>query len=184
MRIISGRLKGRPLSAPKGRSLRPTADQVKETLFNMIGSHVQQATVLDLFAGTGNVGIEALSRGAALAVFVEKNSRHAQILSRNIAACDIEAESTVYRGDANKILTTLHKKQMRFDLVFLDPPYDRNLVKPALDHLHMTNAVQSGAHIVVEHSLDEPLPDDLDCFRMEDQRKYGKSLVSFFEYVV
>jgi 16S rRNA (guanine966-N2)-methyltransferase len=93
-------------------------------------------------------------------------------------------EARVVKWDINRDLNCLKGIQPGFNLVFLDPPYDRNLVKPALFHLHESNAVQSGAHIVMEHSLDEPLPHDLDCFRMEDQRKYGKSLVSFFEYVV
>jgi 16S rRNA (guanine966-N2)-methyltransferase len=182
MRIISGRLKGRPLSAPKGRSLRPTADQVKETLFNIIGSHVQQATLLDLFAGTGNVGIEALSRGATHAVFVEKNSRHAQILSRNIAACHIEAESTVYRGDANKILTTLHKKQMRFDLVFLDPPYRQtNLLLDILRKILALSLIAESGLLIVEHASSFIPPTETDSgFSLTKQRRIGDTTLSFY----
>ena len=123
MRVISGRLKGRPLLAPKGHSIRPTSDQAKETLFNMLGPDVHQATMLDLFAGTGNVGIEALSRGAERVVFVEKAPKHIHTLKRNLSVCDLQSESIIYHGDANKIVTRLHKDHWCFDLAFLDPPY-------------------------------------------------------------
>lgn len=183
MRVISGRLKGRPLAAPSGHTLRPTSDRVKETLFNMVGpQHVQQATVLDLFAGTGNVGIEALSRGAACAIFVEKNNRHAQILSRNLAACQLETQSTVYRGDANNILTTFHKKQMQFDLAFLDPPYKQtNLLLDILRKMLKLSLITESGLLIVEHaSIFSPPTEPGHGFSLTKQRQIGDTTLSFY----
>ena len=157
---------------------------MREAIFNILSSLVIDAVVLDLFAGTGALGLEALSRGAKSALFIDNHPDAALLLKKNINACGMTRESRVVKWDIGRDLNCLNGTQPRFNLVFLDPPYDRNLVKPALDHLHKTNAVQSRAHIVIEHSLDELLPPDIDGFSMEDQRKYGKSLVSFFRYVV
>jgi 16S rRNA (guanine966-N2)-methyltransferase len=184
LRVISGKRRGKKLYAFDGRNIRPTGDRMREAIFNILSSLVIEAIVLDLFAGTGALGLEALSRGATSALFIDNHPDAIRLLDKNIHACGMTRESRVIKWNINRDLKCLKGNQAQFNLVFLDPPYDRNLVKPALDHLHMTNAVQSGAHIVIEHSLDEPLPLDMDCFRMEDQRKYGKSLVSFFKYVL
>jgi 16S rRNA (guanine(966)-N(2))-methyltransferase RsmD len=183
MRIISGRLKGRPLSAPRGHSLRPTSDQVKETLFNMLGAHVQQAMMLDLFAGTGNVGIEALSRGAEHAVFIEKNPRHFQILSRNIAECRVEADSTVYRGDANRLLLTLQKQQQQFDLAFVDPPYRHtNLLRDILRILIDLSLIAESGLLIVEHASAFTPPTELrNSFCLTKARRIGDTSLAFYQ---
>jgi 16S rRNA (guanine966-N2)-methyltransferase len=157
---------------------------MREAIFNILSSLVVEAVVLDLFAGTGALGLEALSRGAKSALFIDNHTDAVLLLKKNIHACGMTRESQVVKWNIGRDLNCLKGFQTGFNLVFLDPPYDRNLVKPALDHLHKTNAVQFGAHIVIEHSLDEPLPLDLDGFSIQDQRKYGKSLVSFFEYMI
>jgi len=157
---------------------------MREAIFNILSSLVIGTVVLDLFAGTGALGLEALSRGAKSALFIDNQPDAVLLLKKNIHTCDMTRESRVVKWNISRDLNCLEGIQTGFNLVFMDPPYDRNLVKPALVHLHKTNAVQSGAHIVIEHSLDEPLPLDLDGFSMQDQRKYGKSLVSFFEYMV
>jgi len=184
LRIISGKRRGKKLFAFDGRNIRPTGDRMREAIFNILSSLVIEAVVLDLFAGTGALGLEALSRGAESALFIDNHPDAVLLLKKNIHDCGMARESRVIKWDISQDLNCLKGIQTGFNLVFLDPPYDRSLVKPALEHLHKTNAVQSDAHIVAEHSLDELLPLDLDCFRMEDQRKYGKSLVSFFRYVV
>jgi len=184
LRIISGKRRGKKLYAFDGSNIRPTGDRMREAIFNILSSLVVEAFVLDLFAGTGALGLEALSRGAKSALFIDNHPDAVLLLKKNIHACGMDQESRVVKWNISRDLNCLIGTQPGFNLVFLDPPYDRNLVKPALDHLHKTHAVQSGAHIVIEHSLDELLPPDFDGFSMEDQRKYGKSLVSFFRYVV
>ncbi|MEN8244649.1 MAG: 16S rRNA (guanine(966)-N(2))-methyltransferase RsmD [Thermodesulfobacteriota bacterium] len=184
MRIISGNYRGKKLYAFDGRKIRPTADRLREAVFNILSSLVQDAVVLDLFAGTGAFGLEAVSRGARSAVFIDNHTDAIRLVKKNIHACGVAALTRVVKWDIARNLKCLKGIRPGFDLVFLDPPYDKNLIRPALLHLHASNAVQTAAHMVIEHSFDEPLPHDLDCFSMVDQRKYGKSLVSFFRYMV
>lgn len=184
MRIISGNRRGKKLYAFDGRKIRPTADRLREAIFNILASRVKDVTVLDLFAGTGAFGLEAVSRGARSAVFIDNHPDAIRLLEKNISACGMIEETRVVTWDIAHDLNCLKGTQSGFELVFLDPPYSRNLVCPTLLHLHESGAVQPGAHIVIEHSLDDPLPHDLDCFTRVDQRKYGKSLVSFFDYVI
>ena len=133
MRIISGRLKGRKLKSVRGARTRPTADRVRESLFNILGPEsVRDAVVLDLFAGTGALGIEALSRGAARAVFVEKAQPAVTVLKSNLAACELTQTARVIQWDILKNLNCLKHCEKPFTLVFLDPPYDRGMVKTTL----------------------------------------------------
>jgi 16S rRNA (guanine(966)-N(2))-methyltransferase RsmD len=183
MRVISGRLRGRTLTAPKGPGLRPTSDQVKETLFNMLGRQVVQAAVLDLFAGTGSLGIEALSRQAEQVVFVEKHPRHIRVLQRNLAACGVESASRVYRGDANKILRVLQKEGWQFDLIFLDPPYRQtSLLEAVLRQLAERALVARTGIVVAEHSRAfSPLLPPGPGLTRTAQRRVGDTTLSFYE---
>jgi len=140
--------------------------------------------VLDLFAGTGAFGLEAISRGARSAIFIDSHPDAIRLLKKNINACGMIEETRVVKWDIAQDLNCLKGIQSGFELVFLDPPYHKNLVHPTLLHLHESEALQAAAHIVIEHGLDDPLPHELDCFAKVDQRKYGKSLVSFFDYVL
>ena len=138
MRIIAGTLKGRRLAAPTWEGLRPTSDKLRETLFNILGARIHDAHVLDLFAGTGAVGLEALSRGAALVVGVESDRRAVQLASRNAAACGAAADYTIHSGDVLAVLAQLRPARA-FDIVFLDPPYaftrTREVLAAAATHL-------------------------------------------------
>lgn len=183
MRVISGRLKGHALFAPRGRGVRPTSDQVKETLFNMIGSRIEQATFLDLFAGTGNVGIEALSRGAERVVFVEKHPAHVRMLKRNLTACAIESASVVYCGDANKILRVLNKEHWQFQVVFLDPPYRQTrMLGDLLSRLAETAYIAETGLIVTEHiHTFTPPSHPGGSFSLTKRRRIGNTILSFYE---
>lgn len=182
MRVISGSLKGHTLFAPKGRRLRPTSDQLKETLFNMIGAHVVQATFLDVFAGTGSIGIEALSRDAKWGVFIEKESACIRILKRNLAACALESRSRVYCGDANKILNILQKENWCFTLVFLDPPYRQtNMLTDILQRLVSMTLVAETSLIVAEHAHTfAPPPALAKGFFLTKHRQIGNTTLSFY----
>lgn len=184
MRVIGGDLRGRRLAPIKGVGIRPTADRLRESIFNIIAGWVPDAVVLDLFAGTGAYGIEALSRAARSAVFID-NSRFAiSIILRNLTLCGLENRSRVIRKDIADGLDGLFAPDSPFDLVFMDPPYNRNLVAACLKQLQNLTILARGTHLIVEHSPREPISGDWNPFLLCDQRRYGKSLVSILKYVL
>ena len=179
MRIIGGKLRGKTLVSPRDRSVRPTADRIREALFSIIAAEVPQSVVLDLFAGTGALGIEALSRGAASAWFVDRSRVALSVLEKNLSACRLAENSRRICWDIARNLTFLKNAATPFTLVFMDPPYACGLVLPTLERLHLSRTLAPGALVVVEHSRTEPLDAPGDGYRLEDQRRYGKTLVSF-----
>ena len=179
MRVIGGELRGKKLLSPRDRSVRPTADRLRETVFNIIAAEVAQAIVLDLFAGTGALGIEALSRGADSAWFVDRSRTALTLLEKNLSACRLEGKSRRICWDIARDLTCLKNAPAPFTLVFMDPPYDRGLVRPTLERLCRSRALASEALVVIEHSATEPLDDPGKGYLLQDQRRYGKTLVSF-----
>src|ERR1041384_4978908 len=130
MRVIGGRYKGRRLKSPDWPGLRPTSDKLRETLFNILAPHIDGARVVDGYAGTGAIGIEALSRGAAHVTFIEKNRRAAALIEENLKACGVEAGYTIRCAD---VVAALDAPASAFDLILLDPPYDTENVSAALD---------------------------------------------------
>jgi len=184
LRIIGGKFKGRKLRSVRGPRTRPTSGRTREAIFNIIALQVQGARVLDLFAGTGAFGVEALSRGAQSAVFIDISSHSLSVLRENLAAIPLENPTRAIRWDLTRDLNCLNSMPLAFDLVFMDPPYNKNMIAPALGHLRNSQSLESGARIIVEHSLLEPVEPGLLPFEMVDRRKYGKTLVSFLNYVV
>jgi 16S rRNA (guanine966-N2)-methyltransferase len=184
LRIISGRFKGKKLHSVPGLTIRPTADRLRESIFNILSHEVLNAVVLDLFAGTGALGMEALSRGAESAVFVDNNPGTLSVIQRNIISCSFDKQAHIIKWDIRKNLNCLKSAGPAFDLVFMDPPYNLGMIKPALFNLDQTGSLKKGARIVVEHSPPEPIPDRIFRFEIADQRKYGKTLVSFLTYVI
>jgi 16S rRNA (guanine966-N2)-methyltransferase len=163
---------------------RPTADRVRESIFNIISSRVPEAVVLDLFAGTGILGIEALSRGARFALFIDNCRAPVETIRKNLIACRFKARAKVIQQDINQGLRWLKSECPPFNLAFLDPPYQKALIGRTLVHLHDSGALAPNALIVVEHSVAEPLPELLPEFERIDQRNYGKTLVSFIHYII
>ena len=182
MRIIGGQFKGKKLYTFQGKDIRPTSDRLRESVFNILRKRVRNAIVLDLFAGTGALGIEALSRGAQSAVFIDNYKQAVLLIKRNIMACGLDHTSIIRYWNIKKNLNCIRSSELHFDLVFMDPPYTKYLVKPALYHLQHTGALAQNACIVVEHSLEEDIPDVHLDFICTDQRKYGKTVVSFLRY--
>jgi 16S rRNA (guanine966-N2)-methyltransferase len=181
MRVIAGRFKRRLLKAPKGMDTRPTSDRLRESLFSILGwERIQGARVLDLFAGTGALGIEALSRGALYAVFIEKNSQTLKVLHENIQSLGLRQESRILRWDIQKDLRCL-KGEAPFDLIFMDPPYGRGLTPLALDHLKKTGLLHETSLMVCEHTEEDALPEPDTGFTLLDLRIYGKTRLAFFE---
>lgn len=182
MRIISGRLRGRRLVSPIGMNTRPTADRVREALFNILGPKVRDASVLDLFAGAGTLGLEALSRGAAFAVFADIDLIALAAIRENIQRCGLDKSARAIRCDAAASLDLLQGLGRSFDLIFMDPPYGRNLVRPALVKLYQSGLLAGNARVVVEHGAGDPVEDKTGVFVLTDARKYGKTRLSFLEW--
>jgi len=181
MRVISGTLKGRRLRAPAGMATRPTADRIKESVFNILGGSLLTRNVLDLFAGTGALGIEALSRGASSAVFVDQAKASLSAIRYNIRELGLEDRTRVIHWNILKNLNCLIPERDAFDLVFLDPPYETNAVAPTLTGLLSSGALASAARVVIEHSSREPIVHAMGKLVLMDQRRFGKTLVSFMD---
>jgi 16S rRNA (guanine966-N2)-methyltransferase len=184
LRIIGGEFKGRKLLSVRGAHTRPTADRTREAVFNILRSGVQGAIVLDLFAGTGALGLEALSRGAQSAFFIETNKNTRSILKRNIHACSVESQATVVQWNIVKNLNCIRSVDPAFNLVFMDPPYNKHLLEPTLSNLHDSCCLNANARGIIEHSPFEAVPAGLVPFELVDQRRYGKTLVSFLGYML
>jgi len=174
MRIIGGRFRRRQLASPRGRSTRPTSDRLRETLFNILGASVENARVLDAFAGTGAVGLEALSRGAARAVFVESDPRELAVVAENVRRCGAESDCALVQG---RFPAALHPAS-QFDLVFLDPPYDTS----SLDDLVAAAAgfVAPGGGVVLEHSRRREAPIEVRGLTRARLVSAGDSALSFY----
>lgn len=184
MRIISGRLRGRKLLPIRGDAIRPTSDRVREAIFNIIAREVAEARVLDLFAGTGAMGIEALSRGARSAVFIDSRKASLAVVRKNLDILGLTGQSRVILWNIEKNLNCIGAEAPDIQLVFMDPPYHRNLIGPPLEHLAVCRALAPGARIVLEHAASDRLPDHMPGYVLTDQRKYGKTFVSFLNYVM
>lgn len=180
MRIISGDLKGRKLLAVRGRATRPTSDRVREALFNILGPRPLGARVLDLFAGTGALGIEALSRGAGEAVFIDNSAQALTVLRKNIDQCNLAPDSSVIQWNIAKNLNCLSRFEHPFDLIFLDPPYHKQLVPITLTHLKTNHSISRETVVVSEHETSAAIDASTAGLILEDTRRYGQTSLSFF----
>ncbi len=180
MRIIGGAFKGKRLSAFKGQKIRPTSDRVKEALFNIIVSQIKEGIkVLDLYAGTGNIGIEALSQGASAALFVENDRKAIELLRKNLEHCGITDKAEIISRDVLRAIAEIEARDASFNIIFLDPPYGRGLPGMTMKLLG-DSSISTGALIIVEHSRREELEEKYGRFFKYDSRKYGDTSLSFF----
>lgn len=178
--MISGSARNRKLKVPGGLAVRPTSDRVKEALFNILREHVPGCHFLDLFAGSGSIGIEALSRGASMAVFVEANYRHAAIIRENLKACGLEPDARLVKAKAAEALYMLAQEGQAFDIVYLDPPYMKNLEAVTLADICRYGLLKPGGMVIVESSKRDCLPQSVDSLRLLRIEKYGDTLLSFY----
>ena len=175
MRVITGKARGVQLKTPEGLKTRPTADRVKEALFSIIQFDLPGANVLDLFGGTGQLGIEALSRGAASAVFVDEREDACRLIRENLKRTGFSAD--VIRSDYMAFLKNCRKK---FDIIFLDPPYAEVFLENSLKMITEIDILQSGGIIVAERPLEKELPWDFEGFTRSKDYKYGKVLLTLY----
>ena len=176
MRVITGTARGTNLKAPDGLHTRPTADKVKQALFNMIQYEIA-GDVLDLFAGSGQLGIEALSRGANSAVFVDEGREAIAIIRDNLKRTHLEDRAQVIRGD---YLTYLHRCNRRFRLIFLDPPYAEKFLENAIKCISEIDILADGGIIITERPLGKPLDEDFPGLTRSKDYQYGKTVVTLF----
>ncbi|WP_141323858.1 16S rRNA (guanine(966)-N(2))-methyltransferase RsmD [Myxococcus sp. AB025B] len=182
MRIVSGSAKGRALAGPKPTSqhIRPTADRVRETLFNVLGQFLDGQRVLDLYAGTGALGLEALSRGAGAVVLVDQDREAQALCKQNTQALGFSAQVELLSQPVARGLDTLGRRGDRFELIFADPPYAARVVETVLEAVMAAGVLAPGGMLVVEHDKREEAPESHAGLTREDQRRFGDTLVSFY----
>lgn len=181
MRIIAGEFRGRALAAPKGAQTRPTTDRTREALFNVLahGAHpLEGARVLDLFAGSGALGFEALSRGARFALFVEEAAAARAAIRQNVETLDLQGRTRIFRRDATKLGARPAAFPEPFDLIFCDPPYGQGLVERALASARGGDWLAPGARIVAEHAKGEH-PEWPAGLTLDETRDYGDTTIAF-----
>ena len=177
MRVITGKARGIQLKTPKGMLTRPTADRVKEALFSIIRFDVAGASVLDLFGGTGQLGIEALSQGAKRAVFVDAREEACGLIRENLKKTRLEADASVVRYD---YLEYLSRCREQFDIIFLDPPYAEVFLENALNRITEIDILRSGGIIVTERPLGKDLSQVFPGYSRSKDYKYGKTLLTIY----
>ncbi|RMF61631.1 MAG: 16S rRNA (guanine(966)-N(2))-methyltransferase RsmD [Calditrichaeota bacterium] len=177
MRIIAGKYKGRHLIAAKDQSIRPTTDRIKEYIFQLLNDFVVDALVLDLFSGSGSLGLEALSRGAKEVTFVDNSSNSLRVLRKNIARVKVTEPVTIVKKD---VLTFLKGNKQPFDLIFIDPPFKWNRYEELLPLLFKeTNLTEYGL-VVLESEKSHHLPEEGEAFEVLRQKRFDRSIITFF----
>ena len=177
MRVITGKARGVTLKTPDGLQTRPTTDRVKEALFSVIQFDIPGANVLDLFGGTGQLGIEALSRGAKQAVFVDESDKACRLIRENLKRTKLEQQGSVLRSDYMSYLARCNEK---FNLIFLDPPYAEVFLENALKRITEIDILQSGGIIVTERPLGKELFFEFQGYTRSKDYKYGNTLVTLY----
>jgi 16S rRNA (guanine966-N2)-methyltransferase len=179
VRVIAGTLGGRKLAAPRGLGTRPTSDRVREALFMSL-EPLAELRVVDLFAGSGALGIEALSRGASWADFVESDARARRVLEENLASLELESRSRVWRLRLPHGLEAMQAELSHADLVLADPPYGGRDANAVLATLGMAGRLSATARVVIEHHGKDSLPETVGVLRCARQRRYGETVVSLY----
>jgi len=180
MRVIAGERKGRRLIGPKGKIIRPTSDRTKEFIFDYLREHVQNAHILDLFAGTGNFSIEALSRGAQTATLVDRAKEAIKIIYKNVELTNYSAKCYIIKKDALIYLKVAAKTSQRFDLIFADPPYSNTIYRQLLEKIDDSNILEEGGLFILEHSSTTMAKVNLKNLKQIKQKKVGNSTITVF----
>ncbi|MGE5614724.1 MAG: 16S rRNA (guanine(966)-N(2))-methyltransferase RsmD [Bacillota bacterium] len=183
LKVIGGSVGGRKLNSVKGMATRPTSARVKEALFNILAPRIAGSEVLDLFAGTGSLGIEALSRGAERAVFVDKSPGCCSVVRANLENTGFTSCAEVYSMDFSEGIRFLSREGRKFDLVFLDPPYNKNFIQEALNLIEKNDIIRTGGIIAAEHRKSDSLPERCGGLKVVDIRKYGDTMITIYNMV-
>ncbi|MEK6598754.1 MAG: 16S rRNA (guanine(966)-N(2))-methyltransferase RsmD [Deltaproteobacteria bacterium] len=181
MRIVGGTARGKRLVSFRGMSIRPTTDKVREAIFNILSQPFSFKTVLDLFAGTGAMGIEALSRGAETAAFVDNDPKAVKIIKKNLELCRFTGRTKIINMDVQSALAFANKKRESFDLIFIDPPYLMSLTGIVLNYIADKRLLNADGLIVAESSKRMIWDGEVKGLELFDRRRYGDTVVSFYK---
>jgi len=183
VRVVSGSKKGLHLKAVPGVSTRPTTDKVKEAIFNIIGPYFDGGYGLDLFGGSGGLGIEALSRGIDKVIFVDRDQKAIQTIKGNLDICRLQDQAEVYRNDAYRALKAIMKREIKFDLIFLDPPYKQQKLMELIEAIHDHQLLTDNGYITAEHGSDVMLEQSIGNLTLVRHEIYGVIGVSIYTYI-
>lgn len=182
MRVISGKSRGHQLKSPKGNIARPTEDRIKESLFNILGTIKTDALVLDLFAGSGAIGIEFLSRGAQKAYFIDHSYSCIQIIKENLMHTKLLENAIIYKKDSIDAISFFKNNNISFDYIYIDPPFqNHNLLFSILDSLKKHDILKNDGIIIIEHERGLELYKEIDGFKINDFRNYGNKSITFLQ---
>ncbi|WP_085992492.1 16S rRNA (guanine(966)-N(2))-methyltransferase RsmD [Oceanobacillus senegalensis] len=176
MRVIAGKFKGRQLKAVPGKTTRPTTDKVKESIYQMLGPYFDDGMVLDLFAGSGSLGIEAISRGMSSGVFVDKNPKAIHTIKENIRLLKLQEHVEIFRADAFRALKAAAKRKLKFNLILLDPPYKKVDYQKLLKYIIEYELIEENGLIYCEHDPQESLIHDDSPLQLIKQDYYGRTI--------
>lgn len=180
LRVIGGTAKGVPLKTPDTKNTRPTLDRTKESLFNILMPYISGTLVLDLFSGSGSLGIEVLSRGAKEAVFVDQSKNCRDIIIENLRKTRMEERSKVMTLDVIKAIKILSDQKMKFDIIFLDPPYNMNFIAKTIQNIDEFDIIAEEGILACEHHVDENAPERVGSLTKVRTKVYGETLYSFY----
>ncbi|TCO78992.1 16S rRNA (guanine(966)-N(2))-methyltransferase RsmD [Marinisporobacter balticus] len=180
MRVIAGLVKGMKLKSPKGLETRPTTDRVKESIFSMINPYIIDSIILDLFAGTGGLGIEALSRGAQKVYFIDSNKNSIEVIKENVKQAGFEQESIILFREVQKAIKECSLSENKVDVIFMDPPYLKGFIVPCIHAINTEEILNEEGIIVVEHDLKDLLPDQIGRFIKVKEKKYGNTRITIY----
>ena len=181
MRVISGNCKGRVLYRPKSRLIRPTSDRVKEFIFSSIGETIQDSIVLDLYSGTGNLSIEALSRGAQLAALVDSSTEAIRLIYRNLELTNFLSQSKIVKQDVFRYLKKAIQQRNSFNLIFADPPYSNNDYQKLIGYIGSKNLLQNGGFFILEHSSRSKLDVQSTVLCLKTTKVFGDTAITFYK---
>lgn len=179
VRVISGSARGLKLNTPGDDRVRPTTDRVKESMFNIVQDWVYDSQVLDLFAGSGALGIEALSRGASQAVFCDNSLDSIKIIKSNIEKARVADRSQIVSGDFKRCLRDMEAKNQSFDMIFVDPPYYKGLFEEVLDTIRSCKILKKDGIVIVEHDAKRPIG-QVEGLEVYKEKKYGITMLTFY----
>lgn len=180
MRVIAGKYRGRKLDPIKGIDIRPTSDRVKESLFNILGASVIDSVFLDLFSGTGGIGIEALSRGARHVVFIDTSLKSIKVLQGNLDHLNIKDNVEVFQKEYSEAISRLYKYNKQFDIIFIDPPYNIGMAQNALELIDKYPIISQSGLIIVEHDLEDEMPQQVGKLYKHRIKQYGNTVLSIY----
>ena len=178
MRVIAGRARGQKLKSPEGLGTRPTTDRIKESLFNIIQNDLYDAAFLDLFAGTGAMGIEALSRGAQKAVFVEIEKKNIEIIHENLTSTKLMENAEVLHKDVLSTIKGLYERDMKFDIIFMDPPYNKGYNIEVIHQITQYDILNDEGILIIERAAEDIIPKDI-SLKIFKERNYGSTTMTF-----